>query len=97
MSKNHKMKQALIIKSELKKMNILIITGGDHPYKETTPILNELIISQGHNTLISETVEELTNKNFEFDVIVMNSLRQKKTNNDFTKKLTESLENQIKS
>ena len=45
MSKNHKMKQALIIKSELKKMNILIITGGDHPYKETTPILNELIIS----------------------------------------------------
>ena len=97
MSKSHKMKQALIIKSELKKMNILIITGGDHPYKETTPILNELIISQGHNTLISETAEELTNKNFEFDVIVMNSLRQKKTNNDFTQKQKESFENQIKS
>ena len=58
-------------------MNILIITGGDHPYDETTPILNELIMSQGHNTLVSETAEEIINKDFEFDVIVMNSLRQK--------------------
>ena len=61
-------------------MKILIISGGNHPYDETTPILENLLVENGHDAIISESANELNNNNFKFDLIVMNTLRQNDTN-----------------
>ena len=54
-------------------MKILIISGGNHPYDETTPILENLLVENGHDAIISESANELNNNNFKFDLIVMKS------------------------
>ena len=72
-------------------MKILIISGGNHPYDETTPILENLLVENGHDAIISESANELNNNNFKFDLIVMNTLRQNDTNNDFSEKQKRSI------
>tara|TARA_Y100000590_G_C15748045_1_gene1023025 strand:- start:9236 stop:9865 length:630 start_codon:yes stop_codon:yes gene_type:complete len=76
-------------------MKILIISGGNHPYNETTPILENLLVENGHDAVISESANELKNKNFEFDLIIMNTLRQNDTNNDFSEEQKNNFKNII--
>ena len=40
-------------------MKILIISGGNHPYNETTPILENLLVENGHDAVIYESANEL--------------------------------------
>ena len=34
-------------------MNLLLITGGSHPYDETTPVLKETMEAAGHSVTLS--------------------------------------------
>ena len=65
-------------------MNLLLITGGQHPYEESTPVLQAFISEAGHRVTLSESAEELAEDLSIFDAIVLNTLRQEATNNDLT-------------
>ncbi|MFL2664995.1 MAG: ThuA domain-containing protein [Dehalococcoidia bacterium] len=72
-------------------MKTLLITGGNHPFEETTPVLEKLLIQNNNYVLVTESADELNFKDFEFDVIVMNSLRQAKYKNDFNENQKKNL------
>jgi len=36
-------------------MNLLLITGGKHPYEESTPVLQEFLEEAGHSITLSES------------------------------------------
>ena len=57
-------------------MNLLLITGGKHPYEESTPVLQALLEQADHEVTLSESAEELSSDLSQFDVIVLNTLRQ---------------------
>ena len=40
-------------------MNLLLITGGNHPYEESTPVLQEFLEEAGHSITLSESASEL--------------------------------------
>ena len=40
-------------------MNLLLITGGAHPYEETTPVLQVFLEEAGHSITLSESADEL--------------------------------------
>ena len=40
-------------------MHLLLITGGQHPYEESTPVLQAFINEAGHRVTLSESAEEL--------------------------------------
>ena len=63
-------------------MNLLLITGGKHPYEESTPVLQAFLEEAGHSITLSESAEELSGDLSTFDAIVLNTLRQEATNND---------------
>jgi type 1 glutamine amidotransferase len=63
-------------------MNLLLITGGKHPYEESTPVLKGFLEEAGHSIKLSESAEELSGDLSDFDAIVLNTLRQPDTNND---------------
>ncbi len=63
-------------------MNLLLITGGKHPYEESTPVLPEFLEAAGHAITLSESADELAGDLSGFDAIVLNTLRQEATNND---------------
>ncbi|MBL01459.1 MAG: hypothetical protein CL774_03085 [Chloroflexi bacterium] len=63
-------------------MKILLLTGGNHPFKETTPILEKLFYDNEKKVKVSESAKELESKNFDFDLIVLNTLRQKDYKNN---------------
>ncbi len=63
---------------------LLLITGGNHPYDETTPVLTDFLIAAGHQVKVSESAHELEQSPSEYDAIVLNTLRQPATDNDFT-------------
>jgi len=63
-------------------MNLLLITGGKHPYEESTPVLHEFLEEAGHSITRSESADELSGDLSAFDAIVLNTLRQQDTNND---------------
>ena len=63
---------------------LLLITGGSHPYDETTPVMNEFLAEAGHDVNISESAEELECDLSGYDAIVLNTLRQPATDNDLT-------------
>lgn len=64
---------------------LLLITGGSHPYDETTPVMNEFLAEAGHDVNISESAEELECDLSGYDAIVLNTLRQPATDNDLSK------------
>ena len=64
-------------------MNLLLITGGKHPYEESTPVLQALLEQAEHKVTISESAEELSTDLSQFNVIVLNTLRQDETDNEF--------------
>ena len=65
-------------------MHLLLITGGRHPYHETTPVLKECLEKAGHTVTLSEAAEELADSGAlsAFDAIVLNTLRQPATGNE---------------
>ena len=63
-------------------MNLLLITGGKHPYEESTPVLQAFLEEAGHSTTVSESADELSGDLSAFDAIVLNTLRQEDTDND---------------
>ncbi|MBT3554226.1 MAG: ThuA domain-containing protein [Chloroflexi bacterium] len=63
-------------------MNLLLITGGKHPYEESTPVLQEFLEEAGHSITLSESANELSGDLSAFDAIVLNTLRQEATDND---------------
>ena len=62
--------------------NLLLITGGRHPYEETTPVLTAFLQDAGHDVAVSEHAEELASDLSGYDAIVLNTLRQPLTDND---------------
>ncbi|MBO03542.1 MAG: hypothetical protein CL731_00790 [Chloroflexi bacterium] len=63
-------------------MNLLLITGGKHPYEESTPVLQGFLEDAGHSITLSKSAEELAGDLSAFDAIVLNTLRQEATEND---------------
>lgn len=61
---------------------LLLITGGRHPYEETTPVLTGFLQEAGHDVTVSEHARELADDLSEYDAIVLNTLRQPMTDND---------------
>ncbi len=66
-------------------LKLLLITGGSHPYEETTPILAAFLEAAGHSVTVSESAAELaTDAVKSFDSIVLNTRRRPDDNNDFS-------------
>lgn len=65
-------------------MNLLLLTGGKHPYEESTPVMTEFLQEAGHSVTVSESASELAGSLDGFDAIVLNTLRQSATDNDLS-------------
>lgn len=66
---------------------LLLVTGGSHPYDETTPVMEDFLSSAGYEVQVSESAAELEDEesaHSTYDAIVLNTLRQPATDNDFT-------------
>lgn len=63
---------------------LLLLTGGRHPYEETTPVMTEFLSDAGHDVDVSESAEELEGDLSGYDAIVLNTLRQEMTDNDLS-------------
>ncbi len=63
-------------------MNLLLITGGKHPFEESTPVLQAFLEQAGHSITVSESAQELATGLSNFDCVVLNTLRQDQTDND---------------
>ena len=76
-------------------MNLLLITGGKHPYEESTPVLQAFLEEAGHSTTVSESANELSGDLSAFDAIVLNTLRQEATDNDLNNSQREGFEGYV--
>ena len=57
-------------------MDLLVVSGGDHPYDESTPILEEFLIEAGHAVRVTEDADVLASDGIrDYDVLVFNTLR----------------------
>ena len=59
-------------------MKLLVISGGRHPYAESTPILNEFLTAAGHDVTVTEDASVLANaaELNTFDAMVFNTRRE---------------------
>ena len=58
-------------------MNLLVVTGGRHPYEESTPILAELLKQNGHEVRVTEDPSVLvTDAMQDYDALVFNTRRE---------------------
>ena len=65
-------------------MNLLVITGGSHPYEETTPVLTDFLTAADHSVAVSESADELAGDLSSFDAVVLNTRRNPAADNDLT-------------
>lgn len=58
-------------------MNLLVISGGSHPYEESTPILEEFLKAAGHDLTVTEDASVLadSDKMNSYDALVFNTMR----------------------
>ncbi len=63
---------------------LLLLTGGRHPYEETTPVITEFLSNAGHDLDVSESAAQLNGDLSGYDAIVLNTLRQEMTENDLS-------------
>ncbi len=58
-------------------MKLLVVSGGRHPYEETTPILKQMLINAGHEVEVTDESSILSRPDelHLFDVLVFNTLR----------------------
>lgn len=61
---------------------LLLLTGGKHPYDETTPVITATLEEAGHDVSVSDAAEELRGDLSGYDGIVLNTLRLPDTDND---------------
>jgi type 1 glutamine amidotransferase len=59
-------------------MNLLVISGGRHPYEESTPVLNDFLTSAGHQVTVTEDASVLSNESQMngYDALVFNTRRE---------------------
>ena len=58
-------------------MKLLLLSGGRHPYEESTPVLKEFLESAGHNVEMREDSQALTDGTLlGKDALVFNTLRE---------------------
>ena len=59
-------------------MNLLVLSGGRHPYHESTPILGDFLRKPGHEVMITEDAEILTQAAplNRYDAVVFNTRRE---------------------
>ena len=58
-------------------MNLLVISGGRHPYHESTPILEQFLKAAGHEVEATEEASVLaSNKMGDYDAVVFNTRRE---------------------
>ena len=77
-------------------MKLLVITGGRHPYEESTPILESFLNSAGHDVTVTEDASVLADEAGMgvYDALVFNTRRENAA--DFAEmKLPESARNGI--
>ena len=61
-------------------MRLLLITGGFHPFHETTPVITKLLRDAGHTVRVTKTARELAGPSMSgYDAIVLNSWRRNLT------------------
>ncbi len=78
-------------------MKLLLLTGGKHPYEETTPVMTDFLKEAGHEVTVSEKAGELAGDLGSFDAIVLNTLRQDATDNEFSDAQRNGLKSYVKS
>ena len=59
-------------------MKLLVISGGRHPYEESTPILERFLTEAGHDATVTEDASVLADANAMagYDALVFNTLRE---------------------
>ena len=58
-------------------MNLLVLSGGNHPYQESTPVLLEFLRQDGHEVQVTEDSTTLTTEGVaEFDALIFNTRRE---------------------
>jgi type 1 glutamine amidotransferase len=73
-------------------MHLLLLSGGAHPYSETTPIMAGFFESAGHTVDVSDFAFELNVPSTDgYDAIVLNTRRGPDSNNDFSEVQRENL------
>ena len=62
-------------------MNLLVISGGRHPYEESTPVLEEFLKAAGHKVAVTEDAGVLADAGGmgQYDALVFNTLREGET------------------
>jgi len=76
-------------------VKLLLISGGRHPYHETTPVLREFLEKAGHEITISEAAEHLAGGLSGIDAIVLNTLRTDASGNDLPDAKRNGLKNYV--
>ena len=57
-------------------MKLLVVSGGNHPYEETTPILESFLAAAGHDVTVTERSTILGSQAIgDYDCLVFNTLR----------------------
>ena len=58
-------------------MNLLALSGGRHPYEESTPVLTRFLIDAGHTVTVTQDASILADaeRMSGFDALVFNTLR----------------------
>lgn len=79
-------------------MRLLVITGGNHPYHETTPVLSRFLRNAGHTANVSKTAKELSSTGVRgYDAIVLNTRRRADSGNDMPPEQREGLRSYVES
>ena len=59
-------------------MNLIVISGGRHPYEESTPVLEQFLTAAGHGVTVTEDAGVLADAGAmgQYDALVFNTLRE---------------------
>ena len=59
-------------------MNLIVLSGGRHPYEESTPVLEEFLTAAGHGVTVTGDASVLADADAmgQYDALVFNTLRE---------------------
>ena len=57
-------------------MKLLVLSGGRHPYEESTPVLEGFLKSAGHDVTVTEDASVLAGDLSGYDALVFNTRRE---------------------
>ena len=57
-------------------MNIFILSGGNHPYEESTPVLKEFLTNAGHSITTTEDASKIEQSTYmnQFDILMFKKI-----------------------